>query len=90
MRVYGFERGTSWQDLKDFARGGSQDVTFTDVTKDSSGRVGALFSFLIFQIMGVVEYRTQGSLDDAIAKLDKSDLKGSTVRVYKVCPYRLL
>ncbi|KNG81481.1 hypothetical protein ANOM_010498 [Aspergillus nomiae NRRL 13137] len=56
---------TSWQDLKDFARGAGLDVVYSETGREL-GR-------------GFVEFETANDLKTAIEKLDGRDFKGSRV-----------
>ncbi|KAM0790172.1 hypothetical protein ACM66B_005491 [Microbotryomycetes sp. NB124-2] len=70
--ITGAPDGTSWQDLKDFARQASGRVTSADVDR-SDGK-------------GYVEYATQEDADNAITELNGKELNGSTVTVENAPP----
>ncbi|KAF2396151.1 hypothetical protein EJ06DRAFT_570224 [Trichodelitschia bisporula] len=67
MQITGLPVETSWQDLKDFARGSGLDVVFSEVSRDRDGH-------------GFVEYETSADLRSAVEKLDNTEFKGKTVR----------
>ncbi|KAB8222797.1 hypothetical protein BDV33DRAFT_201221 [Aspergillus novoparasiticus] len=56
---------TSWQDLKDFARGAGLDVVYSETGREPG--------------KGFVEFETANDLKTAIEKLDGRDFKGSRV-----------
>jgi arginine/serine-rich splicing factor 1/9 len=62
--------GCSWQDLKDHFRTVG-DVCFSDVRRDRDGKE-----------LGVIEYKYYEDMKAAVRELDKSRLKGDTVRVF--------
>ncbi|MBW0518515.1 hypothetical protein O181_058230 [Austropuccinia psidii MF-1] len=70
--VKGISHETSWQDLKDFARQAG-NVTRADVDRNMPGE-------------GLIEYATQDDADNAIRKLDGTDLKGMVVTVFEDRP----
>jgi len=61
---------TSWQDLKDFARKLQGEVLYTNVTDRGNGRVG------------LIEYANAHDYEEALDKLDNTDLDGNIVRLY--------
>jgi len=61
VRILGLPASASWQDLKDHMRTAG-DVGFADVTKDAAGVP-----------VGIVEYRSQGDMDEALSRLNNSD-----------------
>ncbi|MCJ1251997.1 hypothetical protein MMC30_009235 [Trapelia coarctata] len=67
MQLTGLAEGTSWQDLKDFARRSGLDVVYSEVGRERDGR-------------GFVEFETAADLKTAVEKLDNQEFKGSTVR----------
>ncbi|KAI5284098.1 hypothetical protein KEM52_003077 [Ascosphaera acerosa] len=66
MQITGLAEGTSWQDLKDFARTAGVDVVYTEVDHYTDG-------------VGIVEFETVEDLDTAIEKLDGTEYRGSVV-----------
>jgi splicing factor, arginine/serine-rich 4/5/6 len=69
IRVEGIDRRTSWQDLKDFARGAGE-VVYADVAEDSRG-----------DKYGVIEYLTEAEFNTALKKLDGAELDEKKVRL---------
>ncbi|MCJ1410164.1 hypothetical protein MMC19_004249 [Ptychographa xylographoides] len=67
MQLTGLAEGTSWQDLKDFARRSGLDVVYSEVGRDRDGR-------------GFVEFETAADLKTAVEKLDNLEFKGATIR----------
>ncbi|MCJ1417320.1 hypothetical protein MMC32_003663 [Xylographa parallela] len=67
MQLTGLAEGTSWQDLKDFARRSGLDVVYSEVGRERDGR-------------GFVEFETAADLKTAVEKLDNQEFKGATVR----------
>ncbi|TIA78680.1 hypothetical protein E3P98_03712 [Wallemia ichthyophaga] len=65
--VQGISEETSWQDLKDFGRDGGA-VTRADVDRSIPGQ-------------GVIEFASKYDAEDAVAKLDNTELKGVPVQV---------
>ncbi|KAI4147814.1 MAG: hypothetical protein LQ340_005368 [Diploschistes diacapsis] len=57
MQLTGLPEGTSWQDLKDFARQSGLDVVYSEVGRERDGR-------------GFVEFETSPDLKTAVEKLD--------------------
>lgn len=70
--VKGISHETSWQDLKDFARQAG-NVTRADVDRNMPGE-------------GLIEYASQDDADNAVRKLDGTDLKGMVVTVVEDRP----
>jgi len=67
MQLSNLAEGTSWQDLKDFARGCGKDVVYSEVSRDRDGR-------------GFVEYETSADLQAAVETLQGKDFKGQSVK----------
>ncbi|CAF9923684.1 MAG: hypothetical protein GOMPHAMPRED_003420 [Gomphillus americanus] len=66
MELTGLADGTSWQDLKDFARQSGLDVVYSEVGRGNDGR-------------GFVEFETSADLRTAVEKLDNTEFKGQAV-----------
>jgi len=66
MQINGLAEGTSWQDLKDFARRPGMDVVYSEVGRGNDGR-------------GFVEFETSADMKTAVEKLDNTDFKGAMV-----------
>jgi len=66
MQLTGLAEGTSWQDLKDFARRSGLDVVYSEVGRERDGR-------------GFVEFETTGDLKTAVEKLNEQEFKGANV-----------
>ncbi|KAE8222712.1 hypothetical protein CF319_g4132 [Tilletia indica] len=67
LTISNLPRETSWQDLKDFGRSAGP-VTFADVSRDRPGE-------------GVIEYSNRDDADQAVRTLDRTEIRGSVVRV---------
>ncbi|CAD6917044.1 unnamed protein product [Tilletia caries] len=67
LTISNLPRETSWQDLKDFGRSAGP-VTFADVNRDRPGE-------------GVIEYSNREDADQAVRTLDRTEIRGSVVRV---------
>ncbi|MCJ1444018.1 MAG: hypothetical protein MMC23_004518 [Stictis urceolatum] len=67
MQLTGLAEGTSWQDLKDFARRSGLDVVYSEVGRERDGR-------------GFVEFETSSDLKAAVEKLDGQEFKGTSVQ----------
>merc|ERR1719450_1065831 len=67
IQISGIKEGTSWQDLKDFARSAGH-VTFADIDKRDP-------------TLGFIEYGSARDAEDAVRKLDGTDLMGAVVTV---------
>lgn len=67
ISIIGFGEGTSWQDLKDFARAAG-NVTYADVSRDRPDE-------------GVIEYSDPRDIDEAFKRLDGTDLNGGRVKL---------
>lgn len=70
--VKGISHETSWQDLKDFARQAG-NVIRADVDRNMPGE-------------GLIEYSSQDDADNALRKLDGTDLKGMVVTLFEDRP----
>ncbi|KAN0083411.1 hypothetical protein V8E54_002499 [Elaphomyces granulatus] len=66
MQITGIPPETSWQDLKDFARGPGLDVVYSETARDRDGK-------------GFVEFESSSDLKLAVDKLDGREFKGSRV-----------
>ncbi|MCJ1307484.1 hypothetical protein MMC25_001130 [Agyrium rufum] len=66
MSLSGLAEGTSWQDLKDFARRSGVDVVYSEIGRERDGK-------------GFVEFENAADLKQAVEKLDNSEFKGATV-----------
>lgn len=60
---------TSWQDLKDFARGAGPSVTFTKVWREDSRN------------FGLIEYLDERDFESALDKLDSCRLDGNKIHL---------
>lgn len=69
IRVENMSSATSWQDLKDFARGAGSSVTFTKCWTDDGKN------------FGLIEYMDERDYDAALDNLDGSRLDGNKVRM---------
>jgi len=72
LLVKGLSHETSWQDLKDFARQAG-NVTRADVDRNMPGE-------------GLIEFASQDDSDNAIRKLDGTELKGMVVTLIEDRP----
>ncbi|WAQ90804.1 hypothetical protein PtA15_13A203 [Puccinia triticina] len=72
LLVKGLSHETSWQDLKDFARQAG-NVTRADVDRNLPGE-------------GLIEFGSQDDADNAIRKLDGTELKGMVVTLIEDRP----
>ncbi|KAL1888909.1 hypothetical protein Cpir12675_005998 [Ceratocystis pirilliformis] len=66
MQITGLSEGTSWQDLKDFARHSGLDVIYSEVDQDGPGQ-------------GFVEFETDADLRNAVEKLSSKEFRGKQV-----------
>jgi len=73
ISVTNLPQGCSWQDLKDHFRQ-IGEVCFADVRRDHDGREN-----------GIVEFKYLEDMKEAVRKLDKSKLRGSSI--YITCEY---
>jgi arginine/serine-rich splicing factor 4/5/6 len=69
IRVENMNEATSWQDLKDFARGAGPSVTFTKVWREDG------------QNFGLMEYLDERDFESALDKLDSCRLDGNKIRL---------
>ncbi|CAD6570725.1 MAG: hypothetical protein TREMPRED_005978 [Tremellales sp. Tagirdzhanova-0007] len=72
VHVLGVPSSTSWQDLKDFGRLGSNTVTFADIDRNNPGT-------------GILEFPTLSEAEDAMKRLAGVDINGTPVEV-KLAP----
>ncbi|KAL3143343.1 hypothetical protein ABBQ38_002178 [Trebouxia sp. C0009 RCD-2024] len=68
--VHNLDYGTSWQDLKDHMRGAGGQVEYVKIMQDFDGRPKGF---------GVCEFTSRQDAQDAIEKLDQSELQGRTI-----------
>ncbi|KKA27460.1 hypothetical protein TD95_004999 [Thielaviopsis punctulata] len=66
MQISGLPGETSWQDLKDFARGSGLDVIYSETARDRPGQ-------------GFVEFDSDADLRAAVEKLHNKEFKGNHV-----------
>jgi len=69
LTVVGFGDGTSWQDLKDWARV-CGNVTYADVSRDRPDE-------------GVIEYPDSRDADEAFKRLDGTELNGGRIKLFE-------
>jgi len=72
VRVEGMPRGSTWQDLKDFARGStSLAPLYTEVVRGNPS-------------VGIIEYHGREDMMEALRQIHNTELRGVVVQVYEV------
>lgn len=72
VRVEGMPRGSTWQDLKDFARGDTGLAPlYTEVVRGNPG-------------VGIIEYHRREDMMEALRQIHNTELRGVVVQVYEV------
>jgi len=72
VRVEGMPRGSTWQDLKDFARGSTGLAPlYTEVVRGNPS-------------VGIIEYHRREDMIEALRQINNTELRGVMVQVYEV------